>query len=258
MPSKFSFPAELDQNLSVPKAKAKALFQGSDRIAQFCNRLRAQSPQWKPSIQGMWDRRCDEKYLDWNNERFNKGFIDFRELAQSHLEFESLSPTPVDQIPLRLMAEFCLSQDIWLDEDLITEELAYELDINYPFKKIFETSQAILSVIPAGTQNDEGDCLWNFYIRLSPEDAFVEAMDTDQADDSEDDEDMDCDMTSNSQDEGFTTGCVCKRHLRTKVVLIRRNVKTQEVTQEYLTQEQYLGIIRRMMVLEIQDLKALV
>ncbi|RPB23633.1 hypothetical protein L211DRAFT_849620 [Terfezia boudieri ATCC MYA-4762] len=252
-----SVPAELDQNLSVPKVKAQALFEDSDRIAQFCNRLRAQSPQWKPSIQGMWDRRCDERYLDWNNERFNKGFIDFRELAQSDLQFEPLSSTPVDQIPLRLMAEFCLSQDIWLDEDLITEELAYELDVNYPFKKIFETSQAILSVIPERTQIDEGGCLWNFYIRLSPEEAFVEVMDADQADD-EDDEEVDCDITSNTQDEGFTTGCICRKHLRIKVVLKRRNVKTQEVIEEYLTQEQYLGIIKQMMVLEIQELKALV
>ncbi|RPB25814.1 hypothetical protein L211DRAFT_874086 [Terfezia boudieri ATCC MYA-4762] len=156
------------KNLSVPKAKAKALIEG---------------------------------------------FIDFRELAQSDLEFEHLPPTPVDQIPLRLMAEFWLSQDIWLDEDLITEELAYELDINYPFKKIFETSQAILSVIPEGTQIYEGDCLWNFYIRLFPEDAFVEAMDTDQADNEDG-------MQKAFEDQSGAY------------------VKTEEVIEEYLTQEQ--------------------
>ncbi|KAF8420426.1 hypothetical protein EV426DRAFT_576365 [Tirmania nivea] len=251
-----SVPAELHQNLSVPKAKALGLFEASDRIGQFCNKLRAQSPQWKPSILGMWDRRCNERYLDWNDERYDKGFIDFRELVQSDLESEPLAPTPVDKIPLRLMAEFCLSQDIWLNEDLITD-LAYQLDTKYPFKKIFETSQAILSVLSEQTQIDEDNYWWSFYIKLSPEDAFVYTMDTDQADD-EDDEDVDCDVTSNSQDEGFTTGCVCRRHLRIKVVLIRRNVKTLEAEEEYLTQEQYLGIIRRVMVLEMKELKTLV
>jgi len=209
---------------------------------------------------GMWDKRCDERYLDWNDERFDKGFIDFRELVQSELESEVSSPTPVDKIPLRLMAEFCLSQDIWLDENLITEELAHELDTKYPFKKIFETSQAILSILPERTQIDEDGCLWSFYIKLSPEDAFVGAMDMDQVDDEDDegDEDMGCDITSNSQDEGFTTGCVCRRHLRIKVVLMRRNVKTLKVEEEYLTQEHYLGIIKRMMTLGMQELKTLV
>ena len=205
----------------------------------------------------MWDRRCDERYLGWNDERFDKGFIDFRKLVQSDLESEALSPTPVDKIPLRLMAAFCLSQDIWLDEDLITEELAYELDTKYPFKKIFETSQAILSVLPERTQIDENGCLWGFYIKLSPENAFVNAMDMSQVD-GEDDEDMDCEITSDSQDEGFTTGCVCRKHLRIKVVLIRRNVKTLKVEEEYLTQEQYLGIIKRIMALRMQELKTLV
>jgi len=229
---------------------------GSDRIGQFCNRLRAQSPLWRPSILGTWDRHCDERYRDWNDERFDKGFIDFRDLVESNLEPEPRTSTPV-KIPLRLMAEFCLSQDIWLDEDIITEELASQLGKKYPFKKIFETSQAILSVLPERTQTDEDECWWSFCTKLFPEDAFVNAMNTDQEDD-KDNEGEDCDITSDPADGGFTTRYICREHLRIKVLLIRRNVRTLEAEEEYLTKEQYLGILKRIMTLGMQELKALV